>query len=194
MATATGPKTLKKILSERKEREEIKSDSYQSPVTDKEILSDCIDCIHYDQHIGLCNDRHLDRCGCCYTTRLSNCQMYEPIVKDKKKRDAKEIIINNIVNMAAPTNKSKVEDLPKHERMESIKLLLETIDKKNDEYTVDPISVITIDDIITQIIIKAIRARYSKTTEKRLDELNDIAAYSVLGREKVLNSINTNSD
>lgn len=75
-------------------------------------------------------------------------------------------------------------DKPKHERLKIVPMILETIDKKNDEYSVDPISVLSIDDLITQMYIKIIRSRYAKSPEKRLDEIIDIIVYGILTGEK----------
>ena len=45
---------------------------------------------------------------------------------------------------------------------------------------------LSVDDLLTQIKIKAIRAKLTLEDEKRMDELLDIAVYSILTLEKML--------
>ncbi len=55
---------------------------------------------------------------------------------------------------------------------------------KNDQYRIDPIDQLTIDDLLCQIKIKAVRAQLTSREEKREDELMDIIVYCLLTLDK----------
>jgi hypothetical protein len=60
-----------------------------------------------------------------------------------------------------------------------------TIDGKNSEYKADPITVLSVDDLLCQIKIKGVRAQLAVTSEKQKDELLDIIVYSLLTMRKI---------
>lgn len=59
------------------------------------------------------------------------------------------------------------------------------LNNKNNQYSIDPISILSLDDLLTQIKIKAVRAELAITSEKRTDELMDIIVYALLTLNKV---------
>lgn len=74
----------------------------------------------------------------------------------------------------------------KSSSLTSLKRVIETIDKKDKQYKRDPIDVLSVDDLTTQIKIKAIRACLTSDNIKKEDELLDIAVYSILTLEKMI--------
>lgn len=58
--------------------------------------------------------------------------------------------------------------------------MIERLKTAGPGYKVDVIGMHTVDDWLTQIDIKATRARYATTTAKRRDELRDVANYCAL--------------
>jgi len=64
------------------------------------------------------------------------------------------------------------------------------IDLKNKQYTEDPIETLSLDDLLTQIKIKAVRAQLTNQNdiEKLLDEMFDTAIYDILAIAKVIKS------
>jgi uncharacterized protein involved in tolerance to divalent cations len=65
------------------------------------------------------------------------------------------------------------------------------INSKNTQYTTDPIDILSISDLLTQIKIKAIRAQLTNDENKTklLDELIDVIVYCMLTMKKVNNNI-----
>ena len=63
------------------------------------------------------------------------------------------------------------------------------INSKNTQYTIDPIEILSINDLLTQIKIKAIRAQLTNEQNKTklLDELIDVIVYCMLTMKKVNN-------
>ena len=61
------------------------------------------------------------------------------------------------------------------------------INSKNTQYTTDPIDLLAIEDLLTQIKIKAIRAQLTNEENKTklLDELIDVIVYSMLTMKKI---------
>lgn len=66
--------------------------------------------------------------------------------------------------------------------IDSIKSIL---DGKHNQYRSDPINVLSTDDLLCQIKIKAVRAQLAIRPEKMEDELLDIIVYSMLTLKKV---------
>jgi hypothetical protein len=85
------------------------------------------------------------------------------------------------------SDKINTFSLNKSSTLKSLKMVIDIIDSKKDQYDGDPIAVLSLDNLLNQIEIKAVRARMSKTNEKRIDELLDNAVYSILTIEKILN-------
>ena len=84
----------------------------------------------------------------------------------------------------APTKKSDgYRDI--FEQIENI------INSKNTQYTIDPIEILSINDLLTQIKIKAIRAQLTNEQNKTklLDELIDVIVYCMLTMKKVNNKV-----
>jgi hypothetical protein len=65
------------------------------------------------------------------------------------------------------------------------------INSKNTQYTIDPIEILSINDLLTQIKIKAIRAQLTNEQNKTklLDELIDVIVYCMLTMKKVNNEV-----
>ncbi len=65
------------------------------------------------------------------------------------------------------------------------------INSKNTQYTTDPIEILSISDLLTQIKIKAIRAQLTNDENKTklLDELIDVIVYCMLTMKKVNNEV-----
>jgi len=91
-------------------------------------------------------------------------------------------ILGEIKNKRPITGESKKSD--------SFKSLFDTIkevlDAKNGQYSIDPISVLSTDDLLCQIKIKAVRAQLVNMKDKRIDELTDIIVYSLLTWKKII--------
>jgi hypothetical protein len=68
------------------------------------------------------------------------------------------------------------------EILDKIKYIINT---KNNKYTIDPITILTTEDLLTQIKIKAVRAQLCKKDEV-YDELYDIIVYSILTLSKLM--------
>jgi hypothetical protein len=68
--------------------------------------------------------------------------------------------------------------------------VINTLNSKDTQYTVDPIEVLSVVDLLTQIKIKAVRAQLTSPGKvaKLEDELLDIITYSVLTLKKVRNN------
>lgn len=82
--------------------------------------------------------------------------------------------------------KSDTVENQKSDKYESIfDSIKNVLNKKNSQYSTDPISVLSIDDLLCQIKIKAVRAQLANFKEKREDELLDIIVYSILTLKKV---------
>lgn len=72
-----------------------------------------------------------------------------------------------------------------------IKTVTDTINTKPTQYHINPISILTIDDLLCQIKIKAVRAQCTSrdNIDKQLDELLDIIVYSMLAWKKIQETI-----
>ena len=76
-------------------------------------------------------------------------------------------------------------ELMKSDRFENLFSGIKNIlNLKNDQYLIDPIDVLSIDDLLCQIKIKAVRAQLTSREEKREDELMDIIVYCLLTLDK----------
>lgn len=86
------------------------------------------------------------------------------------------------------TQSVKVTNSPKSERfnyiIESIQKIL---NQKNTQYKTDPIQILSTDDLLCQIKIKAVRAQLTSDSDKLEDELLDIIVYSMLTLDKIYN-------
>ncbi|MFA5760381.1 MAG: hypothetical protein WC877_01310 [Dehalococcoidales bacterium] len=107
--------------------------------------------------------------------------MNDPVTKEMAKK-----VINKVDNMEESKPVSRNSLLLKSDNMKSLERVIDTINRKDKQYFKDPIQVLSTDDLLTQIKIKAIRAKLTFDDEKRMDELLDIAVYSILTLEKML--------
>lgn len=84
---------------------------------------------------------------------------------------------------------SSIGLVKEHKKSDQYEPLFEQIksvlNSKNDQYLVDPISVLTIDDLLCQIKIKAVRAQLTCDPIKLEDELQDIVVYGLLTLHKI---------
>lgn len=65
---------------------------------------------------------------------------------------------------------------------------------KDGEYRTDPIDVLSTDDLLCQIKIKAVRAQLALKNEKLEDELLDIIVYSMLTLDKIYRDRNVDPE
>jgi len=103
---------------------------------------------------------------------------------------------SNIFNGISKMNDNKKsQDIPKEvprnfplksDNMKSLERVIDTINRKDKQYFKDPIQVLSIDDLLTQVKIKVIRAKLTLDDEKRKDEILDGAVYLILTLEKML--------
>jgi hypothetical protein len=95
----------------------------------------------------------------------------------------------DILNSPKMVTSNKGDELLKSDAFEPIfDTLREILNNKNSQYTQDPIGVLSIDDLLCQIKIKAVRAQLAATEEKRIDELQDIIVYCMLTLDKIQSS------
>lgn len=101
---------------------------------------------------------------------------------------------NYMLDAKTITKEPIVSPILKHTKLKSLKKIVDTIDSKNGEYTEDPMDYISLDDLLVQIRIKDIRFNYSKSKDKRLDELLDSIVYRIYAYEKLLDEEENEND
>ena len=104
-------------------------------------------------------------------------------LKQKEKKSVCEIVSDNMEE-SKPVSRNSL--LLKSDNMKSLERVIDTINRKDKQYFKDPIQVLSIDDLLTQVKIKVIRAKLTLDDEKRKDEILDGAVYLILTLEKML--------
>lgn len=78
------------------------------------------------------------------------------------------------------------DPMKKSDTSKALDRVINTLDSKCNQYRKDPIDVLSIDELLTQLKIKVIRAQLTSDNLKQEDELLDVAVYAILTLDKML--------
>ena len=69
----------------------------------------------------------------------------------------------------------------------ALKIVTDTANSKGGKYKKEPVEFLPISKIITQVMIKAVRADEAISVEKQKDELKDVAVYAIKALQRLIN-------